>query len=204
MKWQMNENSLFATLLRSSWWISFAIAGTVTAIAIALLPEAHRVIGTVTGLPFLVIGCIAAWKQLQAPSTTRVDNTLATVRAMSWVDFSRAIETAYQQQGFAVSAVSGTAANFEITKEGRTTLVSCKRWKVAHTGVEALQHLHAMKEARNAHECIYVAAGEITDNARAFATKHAIKLVGGPELARLLPLVASSRAAASLHRPRNV
>jgi hypothetical protein len=32
-----------------------------------------------------------------------------------------------------------------------------------------------------------VAAGEITDNARAFAAKHRIKLVGGPELARLLP-----------------
>jgi hypothetical protein len=32
-----------------------------------------------------------------------------------------------------------------------------------------------------------VAAGEITDNARAFAIKHAIRLVGGPELAQLLP-----------------
>ncbi len=52
-----------------------------------------------------------------------------------------------------------------------------------------------MKEARNAHECIYVAAGEITDNARAFAIKHAIKLVGGPELARLLPREACSKKA---------
>ncbi len=187
MKWTMNENSLFATLLRSSWWISFAIAGTVTAIAIALLPEAHRIIGTVTGLPFLVIGCIAAWKQFQAPSTARIDDTLAAVRAMSWVEFSRAIEAAYRRQGYEINAVSGTAANYEITKEGRTALVNCKRWKVAHTGVEALHDLHTMKEARNAHECIYIAAGEVTDNARTFAIKHAIKLVGGAELARLLP-----------------
>ena len=187
MKWKVNENSLFAILLRSSWWISFVIAGTVTAVAIALLPEAYRIFGIVTGLPFLVIGCIAAWKQLQAPSRSRIDNTLAAVRAMSWAEFSRAIEAAYRRQGYGVSAVSGTAANFEITKEGRTALVNCKRWKVAHTGVEALRDLHAMKEARSAHECIYVAAGEFTDNARAFAIKHAIKLVGGPELARLLP-----------------
>jgi restriction system protein len=183
----MNENSLFAILLRSSWWISFAIAGAVTAVAIALLPEAYRIFGTVTGLPFLVIGCIAAWKQFQAPSIARIDNTLAAVRAMSWVEFSRVIEAAYRRQGYGVSAVSGTAATFEITKEGRTALVSCKRWKVAHTGVESLHDLYVMKETRNAHECIYVAAGEITDNARAFAIKHAIKLVGGPELARLLP-----------------
>ncbi len=195
MKWTMNENSLFAVLLRSSWWISFAIAGTVAAVAIALLPEAYRIFGTVTGLPFLAIGCIAAWKHFQAPSIARIDNTLAAVRAMSWVEFSRALEAAYRRQGYGVSAVSGTAANFEITKEGRTALVNCKRWKVAHTGVEPLHDLHAMKEARNAHECIYVAAGEITDNARAFAIKHAIKLVGGPELARLLPREACSKKA---------
>ncbi len=195
MKWTMNENSLFAVLLRSSWWISFAIAGTVAAVAIALLPEAYRIFGTVTGLPFLVIGCIAAWKHFQAPSMARIDNTLAAVRAMSWVEFSRALEAAYRRQGYGVSAVSGTAANFEITKEGRTALVNCKHWKVAHTGVEPLHDLHAMKEARNAHECIYVAAGEITDNARAFAIKHAIKLVGGPELARLLPREACSKKA---------
>jgi restriction system protein len=187
MKWKMNENSLFAILLRSSWWISFAIAGALAAVAIALLPEAYRILGALSGLPFLVIGCVAAWRKLRAPSRTRIESTLATVRAMSWAEFSRAIEAAYRRQGYDVRAIGGAAANFEITKDGRTALVGCKRWKVAQTGVEALQELHAMKEARSAHECIYVAAGEITDNARAFAIKHAIRLVGGPELAQLLP-----------------
>ena len=187
MKWTMSENSLFAILLRSPWWISVAIAGTVTAVAIALLPSAYRIVGAVTGLPFLIIGCIAAWKNFHAPSRARVDNTLAAVRAMSWVDFSRAVEAAYRREGYDVSPVSGTAANFEITKEGRTALVNCKRWKAAQAGVEALHDLHALKETRNAHECIYVAAGEVSDNARAYAIKHRIKLIGGAELARLLP-----------------
>ena len=187
MNWTLNDNSLFAILLRSPWWISVAIAGALGAVAIALLPEAYRIGGAVAGFPFLVIGCIAAWRQFQAPSNARIDRTLAAVRSMSWGEFSGAIEAAYRQSGYGVSAIGGTAANFEITKEGRTALVSCKRWKAAHTGVEPLASLHAMKEARDAHECIYVAAGEITDNARAFARKHAIKLVAGPELARLLP-----------------
>jgi restriction system protein len=191
----MNENSLFAILLRSSWWISFAIGGAVTAVAIGLVPEAYRIFGAVTGLPFLVIGCIAAWKQFQAPSVARIENTLAAVRAMSWVQFSGAIEAAYRRQGYGVSVVSGTAANFEITKEGRTALVNCKRWKAAHTGIEALHDLHALKEARNAHECIYLAAGEITESARAFAVKHGIKLIGGPELAQLLPDEATRKKA---------
>ena len=187
MNWKVNDKSLFAILLRSSWWISFVIAGAVAAVAVALLPAAYRVVGAVAGLPFLVIGCIAGWRQLRSPSRARIEATLSAVRAMSWAEFSRAIEAAYRRQGYGVSQVRGTAANFEITKDGRTALVSCKRWKAAHAGVDALADLHAMKEARDAHECIYVAAGEITDNARAFAARHAIKLVGGPELARLLP-----------------
>ena len=194
MQWRLNEDSLFAILLRSKWWISVAIACAMTAIALALLPEAYRFFGAVTGLPFLVIGCIAAWKQWEAPSCARIDRTLAAVRAMSWVEFSRVMESAYRRQGYGVSAISG-AADFEITKEGRTALVHCKRWKVARTGVDTLAELHAMKEARDAHECVYVAAGEITDNARVFAVKHGITLVGGPELARLLPGEGSGKKA---------
>ena len=187
MKWQMNENSLFAILLRSAWWISFAIAAALTAVAVALLPEPYRFFGAVTGLPFLVIGCIAGWRQFQAPSTARIERTLASVRAMSWVEFSRAIEEAYRRDGYAVTAVSVGAADFVIRKEWRIALVGCKRWKAARTGVEPLQDLHAAKEAHDAQECIYVAAGELTANARVFAGKHAIRVIGGPELARLLP-----------------
>ena len=187
MKWKMNENSLFAILLRSSWWISFAIAGAVTAVAIALLPEAYRIFGAVTGLPFMVIGCIAAWRQFRRrrrPASTTRSPPCARCRGSNSPAPSRR-PIGGRDTTSAPSAA--TAANFEITKEGRIALVSCKRWKVAHTGVEPLQELHAMKEARNAQECIYVAAGEFTDNARAFAAKHAIRLVGGAELARLLP-----------------
>ena len=97
MNWQLNENSLFAILLRSSWWISFAIAGAVTAVAVALLPDAYKGFGAMTGLPFVVIGAIAAWRQLQAPSAARIDRTLAAVRGMSWVEFSRAVEAASER-----------------------------------------------------------------------------------------------------------
>ncbi len=187
MNWKMSENSLFAILLRSSWWISVAIAGVVSAAAFALLPEAYRNAGIVSGMPFLIVGCIAAWKQFQAPSKGRIESTLTAVRAMSWVEFSRAIEAAWRRDGYEVRAIGGDTANFEIMKDGRTMLVNCKRWKVAQTGVDALSDLHAMKESRDAQGCIYIAVGAITDNARAFAIKHSIKLVGGAELAQLLP-----------------
>jgi len=195
MKWEMNENSLFATLLRSQWWISVAIAVGLSSAALALLPEAYKVAGLVTGLPFLVIGGMAGWRQFKAPSHSQVDKTLDAVRAMTWGDFANVLEEGYRRDGYEVSRVNGAAADFEMKKDWRTFLVSGKRWKVARTGIEPLRDLYAAKEAREAHECLYIATGEITDNARQFAQDKQIRLVDGPELARLLPGMGRGRKA---------
>ena len=194
MKWEMHENSLFAVLLRSAWWVSFAIGLALSAVGATALPANWRVFGLVTGAPFLVIGCIAAWRQFRAPSTARVERTLAAVRALSWSDFAAALEDGFRRDGYAVSRVDGAAAaDFELKKEWRTLLVSGKRWKVARTGVEPLRELSAARDAREAHECLYVATGEVTDQARQFAAGHRIRFVDGAELARLLPALGRSR-----------
>ena len=130
MQWRLNEDSLFAILLRSPWWISVAIACAMTAIALALLPEAYRIFGAVTGLPFLVIGCIAAWKQWEAPSSARIDRTLAAVRAMSWAEFSRVMESAYRRQGYGVSAISGAPPISRSRRKGapRSSTANAGKW----------------------------------------------------------------------------
>ena len=183
MKLRMHENSLFAVLLRSPWWISIAIAAGLGLAARLVIPDLYAIF---VGLPFLVIGVVAGWKQLRAPSAKRIAGTLEAVRAMQWGDFSAAIEDAFRRDGYAVSRLNGAAADFEMTKAGRVSLVSCKRWKVARTGIEPLRELDAARRAREAHECVYVAAGEVTDNARAFAAQKNIRLAQGAELARLL------------------
>ncbi len=187
MKWQMNENSLFAVLLRSSWMISAAIGIGLGALAYALLPTDYKVVGSAAGLPFLVIAAMAGWKEFQAPSSARVTRTLEAVRAMSWVDFAAALEHGYRRDGCEVTRVSDPVADFEVRRGWRTSLVSAKRWKVGRTGVEPLRELLAAKQTREAHECMYIAIGEVSDNARAFALKNNIVLLGGAELARLLP-----------------
>jgi restriction system protein len=187
MKFRMHEKSLFAVLLRSPWWISFLIAAGVTGLAKAIMPSIPVAYAIFAGLPFLVIGTVAAWRQLRAPSAGRVARTLDAVRAMSWPDFSSAIEDAFRRDGYNVSRIDGAAADFEMTKAGRTALVACKRWKVARTGVEPLRDLYAEKDAREANDCIYVATGEITDGARKFAGEKRIRLVDAMELAKLLP-----------------
>ena len=187
MKLRMAENSLFAILLRSQWWISFVIAAGIATLSKAILPSIPIGYAIFAAAPFIVIGVIAGWRQFRAPSAKRVANTLEAVRAMSWSDFSNAMEDAFRKEGYSVNRLSSSAADFEMTKAGRTALVACKRWKVARTGVDPLRDLHAAKESREANDCIYVATGEITDGARKFATEKKIRLVHGVELAKLLP-----------------
>ncbi|MEB2319548.1 MAG: restriction endonuclease [Pseudomonadota bacterium] len=193
MKLKMAENSLFAILLRSSWWISIAIAAGLIVAAAALLPPDYSHFGVVVALPFIVIGAIAGWKQLQAPSPARIAGTIDTVRAMGWNEFAEAIEAAFRADGYVVTRLAGQAADFEMQKGGRTVLLAGKRWKVARTGIEPLRELVAAGQECDARECLYVATGELTDNARRFAAQNRIRILSGPELARLMP--AAGRAA---------
>jgi restriction system protein len=187
MQWKMSEHSLFAILLRNPWWISAGIAAAIAALALALLREDWRIYGVFSTLPFVAIAAMAAWKQRHLPSGARVASTLEAVRAMSWRDFAAALEEGFRRDGYEVTQVNIAAADFEIAKAGRRALVSAKRWKVARMGVEPLRALVGAKDASDAHECICVVAGELTGNAREFAVKEKVRLIGGAELARMLP-----------------
>ena len=188
MKFPIAENSLFAILLRSPWWISIAVAVGIVAMARLVLPDFYA-FTFFAALPFIVIGGVASWRQLRAPSAARVARTLEAVRAMSWGDFSGALADALRDDGYTVSRLAGAAADFELAKAGRISLLACKRWKAARTGVDPLRDLYDAKRVREAHECIYVATGEITDGARAFALERNIRVIHGAELAKLLPRV---------------
>jgi restriction system protein len=124
---------------------------------------------------------------LRAPSAGHIAGTLEALRALSWDEFSAALEDAFRRDGYAVTRPNVPGADLELTKSARVSLVSCKRWKVARAGIEPLRELDAARQAREAHDCIYVAAGDITDNARAFAAEKRIRLVHDAELAKFLP-----------------
>ena len=193
---KMSENSLFAILLRSPWWMSFALALALALLARLVLPASYAAYAPFTAFPFLVIAAMAGWRQLRAPSATRVAATLDAVSAMSWREFSQLLQAAFERDGYAVTAVTG-AADFALVKAGRTSLMSCKRWKAASHGLEPLRELEAARKAKDAHEAIYVAAGNMTENARRFAVDHAMGLMQGPELTRLLRLPRGAAKAAA-------
>jgi restriction system protein len=183
---KMHDRSLFAILLRSPWWASLMVAG------IAALPSAwvlqkfdmHPLYAVFAVSPFLVVSCVALWRQLRTPSPGRIAAALAALRALPAEDFASRLEAAYRREGYDVKRVSG-AADLELEKSGRITLVAFKRWKAVRTGIEPLRELDTMRRKRDA-DAIYVAAGEITDTARSFATGNNIRLLQNAELAALL------------------
>ena len=185
MKLEMHKNSIFAMLLRSSWWISAGIALGLFGIARMLLPEEYRAYGFFVALPLMVIAVYAGWQQLRTPSEAKVLAAMESLRALSWNEFSAALQEAYRREGHSVAPSGVSGAELELSQAGRICLVGCKRWKVARTGVEPLRELDNARRTREAHESVYVATGEVTENARRFAAENNIRLLHGVELVQL-------------------
>ena len=180
---KLNENSLFAILLRARWWVSLAVAAGVFFLARLFVPPVYAAF---VPLPFLVIAGVALWRQLQQPSARKVAARLEALRAMPREEFAAALERGFRREGYGVTRLRGDAADLEITLSGRVSLVDSRRWKATRTGVEPLREFHALGQKRDVQGLVYIATGEVTANARAFAREKMIRLVEAEELARLV------------------
>jgi restriction system protein len=192
MKLKMAENSLFAILLRSPWWISVTIGGAIGLLGVALLPESWRVAGALSGFPFVVIGGAAAWRQSKLPSAARIDATQRAVAAMAWPAFAALLEQAFVRDGYAVQRGRATQADgvdFVLERKGRRMLVSARRWKSARTGLEPLRALQAARDAAGddlPNDALLISLSELTDTAKPFAAQHRIAIWQAAELAQAL------------------
>jgi restriction system protein len=186
MKLKMAKNSIFAVLLRSPWWMSAGVAVLLSAGGFAALPLEYAAMGVFAAVPFAVIAIMAAYKQLRAPSETRVQAVAEATVAMSWADFANTVEAGFKRDGCEVQRLQTPGADFALSKDGHVAIVSAKRWKAARVGVEPLRELQAAREKRGAREAIYIALGDVSDNAWKYAKAQGVSLMTAPELAKLL------------------
>lgn len=182
----MAKNSLFAILLRSRWWISALIAVIMGAISFALLPEGFRVVGAMSGLPFVVIAVMALRRQWHLPSAARVEQTQQALATMAWPAFADLLEQAFRREGYTVQRSKASAVDFELERQGRRMLVSAKRWKSARTGLEALRPLQTARDAGEAQDALYIGLGPLSEQALPFAAEHGITVWQASELAHAL------------------
>ena len=184
MKFQMAPNSLFAILLRSRWWISFALAGVVTLLCMALLPAHVAPFAAIAATPLWIVGCIAAWRQLRAPSPAQVQQLLAECANQPWRSFAEQLENAWRAEGYTVQAVNEGVVDFRLERSGQTTLVSARRWKAAHHGVEPLRELQAARAPQAT--AVYIALQALSENAALYARDQQLVVLSGTALAALL------------------
>jgi len=183
----MAPNSGFAILLRSPWWVSFAIAAVIVLLCGALLPAHLAPFAAVGALPVAVIGCIAAWRQWHAPSAARVQAVLQTTGAMPWRDVADLLERAWRAEGHEVQRTGGGASDLRITKGEQSLLVAARRYKAASHGVEPLRELQAEVQRQGARAGVYVVLqGTVSEQARSFAQGNGLALLEGEALAALL------------------
>lgn len=183
MKFKMSEKSLFAILLRSPFWYSFLIAAILMLLARVFLPEGYRAVGMLSAFPFAIIGMMAAWRQRDKPSPERILQALSSLEKMSWKEFLPLMEQAFAQQGFIVTRLNSNSADLQLDKLGKTTLVSCKRWKAATLGVDVLRDLKALQVSQDATYAACISLSLPTGVALKFAKDNAVQLICQDDLA---------------------
>ena len=192
----MAKETLFATLSRSPWWLSFAIAAALFAALRLFLPA---VVAASASLPFAAIALWAAWKQLRTPGEAAVTGKMEALRELDGEAFSTLMVEGFRRQGYEVTPHSRQGADFELRRDGRKALASSRRWRVAQAGAAPVRELLEAGEQFEADECLFVTAGGLTPQARSLAQERRVRLVEGVELARLIGRLprakASSRSA---------
>jgi restriction system protein len=205
------KQTLQSTLRGLPWGISasigiigatiiYAVARTIdrltqeSGIVLWLLHNAHA--GYILQAFAVVFFCVCS---LAACQTAAADSRraglldgqrdLASIKRLSWQDFELLVSEAYRRLGFAVEEVGQGGADggvdLLLTRQGRKTLVQCKRWK-ARIGAPVVREQFGLMHHHNAHDVKIVCASGFTKEAINFAADKAIELVDGEGLLALV------------------
>ena len=186
MQLKMRENSVFARLLRSPWWISILIAAFISLAVPAIFAARFAHFGVFIALPFFGIGIYRAYRQMRETSPRDIAMTEEAIREMSPRDFLALLTEAYTDGGYAVTPSKGKAADLKLERDSRVTLVSCKRVKAASTALEPLKSLVASGETQEVARLIYLTMGDVSAEAKSYASEHRIEILGCETLAEIL------------------
>jgi restriction system protein len=124
--------------------------------------------------------------------------SLESLRNTPWKQFEFLVTEAYRRQGYKVefSLSRGADGGVDLTlrRDGRTSLVQCKQWKVFSVGAPVIREMFGLLTAEKADEAIIVTSGKFTRDAQDFAAGKPIRLVDGPQLLALVQSVQAQPA----------
>jgi restriction system protein len=156
-------------------------------------------------LTLLFFGIIAVGSHLFGKKRHRLVDQLTSLeklRETPWKEFELLVAEAFRRQGYQVDYSLGRGADggvdLTLLKDGRTSLVQCKQWKVFSVGAPVIREMFGLMTAEKADEAIIVISGKFTREAQAFAAGKPIRLIDGPELLALVQSVQNRPGGASV------
>ncbi|SEI45343.1 restriction endonuclease [Frateuria terrea] len=128
---------------------------------------------------------------------------LDSVRGLSWRQFELLVGEAFRRQGYTVqeTGLGGADGGIDLLlhKDGKLTLVQCKRWKTQRVDVKVVREMFGLLAHHQASDVKIIAVGDYTADARRFAAGKPIELITG---ATLLDMVRSVRTAPASLTPQ--
>lgn len=123
---------------------------------------------------------------------------LDSLRGLSWRQFELLVGEAFRRQGYAVqeTGLGGTDGGIDLLllREGKLTLVQCKRWKTQRVDVKVVREMFGLLAHHRASSVKIVAVGSYTADAQRFAAGKPIELITGPALLELVRQVQTAPA----------
>lgn len=187
----MAQETLFRILLRQPWWVTLLVACGLFGIVHAIFPP----IAPFFALPFVVLSGYIAYRQWGGRSPVDAQERLEALRAMSWDEFSTILADVYRRNGYSVERARNAAYDFTLNKDGRVTLLQCRRWKVNQVGVGPVRELADAVSREDAYKGICVTAGAFSDPARRLTASEPVGLISGLELVQLVGVIRAAKKA---------
>ena len=179
------SRTLFSVLMGLPWWISVLAGVILFGITQFIFPP----VAPFMALPFLLLAAYVAFKQMGTVSPDVADTRLKALREMSWEAFSAVIVNGYRKQGYEVTPSAKSGYDYTLARQGRITLLACRRWKVSQLGIGPLEELAAAIAREDAYNGICICAGDVSAKAREFAAGRPITIAAGADLAALVGAV---------------
>ena len=107
----------------------------------------------ITGI-LVCTAAILAYNTWRRGELFRSQNSIETIRAISWREFEDLIAEVYKRKGYAVTETGGGGADggvdLILKKGGEILLVQCKQWRMERVGVKVVWELYGVLAAEGA------------------------------------------------------
>lgn len=179
-------------LVLAPWWVSLVLA----AIGYVVVGKIMPVLVIPVCFLFIAISVISALRAWQKRRMLDRQTGLDSLRELSWKSFEDLLGEAYRRQGYQVTEALGGGADggvdLVLRRDGKVTLVQCKRWRGNPVRVQTVRELFGVMIDRRADAAKLVATARFTPDAIAFARGKPIELVDSDALLDLVRSVQAS------------